>query len=80
MEDALGPVANVLEPLSPVIVRAEEAVAGDMLELGQLGKGALQLVAGEVEGVVVDGLGGTLEGLEEKTDLPEVPFGRGHSG
>lgn len=78
VEDALGPVADVLQPLPPVIVGAEEAVAGDVLEFGQLGEGALQLVAGEVEGVVVDLLGGAFEGLEEEADLAEVPFGGGH--
>lgn len=45
----------------------------------QLGQCALELLAGEVEGVVLDALGGLLEGAEEQVDLAEVAR-RGRDG
>ena len=74
VEDGLGPPSSSLQPLHPVIIRPQEPVGGDVPELGELGQGALQLVAGQVEGVVVDLLAGVFEGLEEEADLPEVPL------
>ncbi len=68
---------RVLKPDLAVVVGAEQAMGADVSVPGQLCQGALELLLREVEGVVVDVLGGVLEGLQEEVHLSEVST-RGH--
>lgn len=74
VQDALGPVRErgALQPLAPVVVGAQQAVAGDVLEVGDARQRALQLALRQVERVVVDGLGPVLKGLQQEADLAQV--------
>ena len=61
-----------LEPLATVVVGTEQAEASDVHVARELGQRALELLEGEVEGVVLDSFAGLFEGLEEQVDLAEV--------
>lgn len=65
-------IGRILEPAAAVIVGPEQAVGADMLVWRELGKGALELLLREVQGVVVDVLGGVLESLQQEVNLSEV--------
>jgi hypothetical protein len=60
------------QPVSSVVVGAQQTAVCDVLEGRQLGKRAGEFVAAEVERVVVDGLAGVFKGLKEEADLAEV--------
>lgn len=60
------------QPVPSVVVGAQQTAVGDVLEGRELRERAGEFVAAEVEGVVVDGLAGVFEGLEEEADLAEV--------
>lgn len=75
MQDAPRPIIIATlrsQPVLSIVVRAQKTAMGDVLEGRELGEGAGEFVAIEVEGVVVDGLAGVFEGLEEQADLAEV--------
>lgn len=63
------------KPVLAIVVGAEEAAVGDMLERRELRKGAGEFVAGQVEGVVIYILPGVFEGLEQEVDLAQVATG-----
>lgn len=63
---------GVFEPVTTVVVGAEEATMGDMLEGRELGEAADEFLVGKVERIVVDVLGRIFKGLEEEADLAEI--------
>lgn len=73
-QDALLTVKNSrrLEPLAAIVIGAEQTEAADVLVMRQLGQRALELLKGQVEGVVLDALSGLFESLEKQVDLAEV--------
>ena len=48
-------------------------MAGDMFEVWDFGKSALQLTKGQIESVVIHILASVFEGLKKDLDLTEVP-------
>jgi hypothetical protein len=74
-QDALLPrgVRWLLEPLSSVIVRPEQAVSPNVLVCRKLAECALKFLQGEVQGVVVNLLARFLKLLQEQIHLPEIP-------
>lgn len=58
MDDTFRPrqKRRLLQPVSPIIVRAQQAMAADVLEGRNLRQRALELLLGQVQGIVVNGL------------------------
>jgi len=68
-------VRRLLQPFPAIVVRAQQAVALDVAVGRKLAKGALELLLGQVQSVVVNGLAAVLEGLEQEIDLAKVSAG-----
>jgi hypothetical protein len=62
-------VGRLLQPCAPVIVGPKQAMAADMLVLGQLSKRALKLMPGKVESIVLDVLLSLFQSSQEKIDF-----------
>lgn len=60
------------KPLLSIVICAQKATAFDVLESRNLRQGPLELLLGQVEGVVVDRLSLSLKGVEKEANFAEV--------
>jgi len=62
----------LLQPLTTVVISAQEPVAAHVFESGNLSKGALQFLGRQIESVVLDLLAGIFQCLQQQTYFAEI--------